>query len=103
MDEKETDIAVVQGATGKTGLPVSEAYCRAALIISLIGLMTSVVFGIGGILSVVSFAMAAAKYGRAKRSTLKWTMVVSAVTIAVCIVYVFAIFVALASGASHGA
>ena len=67
---------------------------RIPLILALFGLIFSVFFGLGGLFSVVSLVMSAIRYRAKKSVTLKWSIVISAVTIAICVVFVVALILA---------
>ena len=66
-------------------------YVRVPLILSLLGLIFSVIYGVGGILSVISLILASVRLKKRKSEALRWAVVISGVTLALCIFYVLAI------------
>ena len=70
-------------------------FVRFPLIIALIGLMLSPIYGIGGIFSVFSLASGISRSKKRKSNSLKWAIIISAITIALCFFYALAVSTAL--------
>ena len=73
---------------------LKSGYVKTPLILALLGLMFSVLYGLGGILSIISLSMSVARLKKKSSETLKWSAAISAVTVFVCAVYV--VFLVLA-------
>ena len=71
------------------------SYGRTPLILSLIGLILSPFFGVGAVFSALALAFSCARIKKAKLSSLKWSIIISAVTIFICIFYIAALVIAL--------
>ena len=67
---------------------------RIPLILSLIGLLTSFLYGLGGIFSLVALILAAARYRVKKSTTLKWAIWISVITLSLCVLFVGALIAA---------
>ncbi len=74
-----------------TAEKAARRYVRVPLILSLLGLIFSVIYGVGGILSVISLILASVRLKKRKSEALRWAVVISGVTLALCIFYVLAI------------
>ena len=73
-------------------------FVRTPLIISLFGLMFSVFYGVGGLLSLISLIMGVKRIKVRKSTSLKWAITISAVTVALCVLYVASLSGALILG-----
>lgn len=66
-------------------------FVRTPLIISLFGLILSVFYGVGGLLSPISLIMGLRRIKIRRSDSLKWAITISAVTIALSLLYVAAL------------
>ncbi len=73
----------------------SRRYVRTPLILSLIGLILSVVYGLGGIFSIISLILSAVRIKKKKSETLKWAMTISIVSLILSVLFLAAIFAVL--------
>lgn len=74
-------------------------YNRLPLIFSLIGLLLTFVFGIGAVFAVIGLIMAFKRYRKAPSKPLRWAIVISLITVFICVIYVFCLFYAFILGA----
>lgn len=73
-------------------------FVRTPLIMALISLLCSVVIGAGVFLSVPAFIISAKRCAVKKSKSLKWAMVISAITTVICIIFIACFAYALSVG-----
>ena len=72
------------------------SFVRFPLVLSLLGLIFSIFYGIGGVISLISLIMAVKRIKIRRSDSLKWAIVISAVTLAICVLYVAALIGSIA-------
>ena len=80
MDERERYI-------DKYAEKQSRKYVRTPLVLALLGLLFSPLYGAGAVFSAVALILAASRYGKKKSETLRWALIISAVTLFVCVLF----------------
>lgn len=68
------------------------------LILALIGLITSAIYGLGGIVAIFSLVLSSKRLKVKKSDSLKWAKTISLITIAISVLY----FVAVVSAIVYG-
>ncbi len=80
MDERENNL-------DKYAENRARSFVRTPLVLALLGLLFSVLYGFGALFSVVSLILSAVRYKKKKSETLRWAIVISAVTLFVCVLF----------------
>ena len=71
---------------------------RTPLILSLIGLILTFAFGLGIAFAIPALIVGAKRYSKTPSRTLRWAIVVSTITIVLCVIYIVCLAYAIATG-----
>ena len=88
----------IQKTDGYFGEREKKRFVRTPLILSLIGLITSAIYGLGGIISLISLVLSSKRLKVKKSDSLKWAKTISLITIAISVAYILAVISAIIYG-----
>ncbi len=74
------------------------SFNRLPLIFALIGLLLSFAFGLGIAFAIPAFIMGLRRNMKAPSKSLRWAIAISAVTVFLCVIFIFSTFYAIAMG-----
>ena len=71
---------------------------RTPLILALIGLILTFAFGLGIAFAIPALIVGVMRYLKAPSRTLRWAIVISVITIVLCVIYIVCLAYAIATG-----